>query len=61
MIQLQNLRYSIGQRVLFDRVNWVLSPGDRCALVGPNGAGKTTLLKVMLGEYAPESDRKSVV
>jgi len=55
MIQLQNLRYSIGQRVLFDRVNWVLSPGDRCALVGPNGAGKTTLLKVMLGEYAPES------
>jgi ATP-binding cassette, subfamily F, member 3 len=55
LIQLQDLKYGIGERVLFDDLNWVLSPGDRCALVGPNGAGKTTLLKVMLGEYAPES------
>jgi ATP-binding cassette subfamily F protein 3 len=55
MIQLQNLRYSIGQRVLFDRLDWVLSPGDRVALVGPNGAGKTTLIRVMLGELRPES------
>lgn len=54
MIQLQNLKYSIGDRVLFSDLNWVLSPGDRVALVGPNGAGKTTLLKVMLGEYTPE-------
>ncbi|HEY2953895.1 MAG TPA: ABC-F family ATP-binding cassette domain-containing protein [Candidatus Eisenbacteria bacterium] len=55
MIQLQNVRYSIGQRVLFERLDWVLSPGDRVALVGPNGAGKTTLLRVMLGELDPES------
>jgi ATP-binding cassette subfamily F protein 3 len=54
LIQLQNLKYSIGDRVLFEDLNWVLSPGDRVALVGPNGAGKTTLLKVMLGEYTPE-------
>ncbi len=55
MIQLQNLRYSIGQRVLFDRLDWVLAPGDRVALVGPNGAGKTTLIRIMLGEIGPES------
>jgi ATP-binding cassette subfamily F protein 3 len=55
MIQLQNLRYSIGERVLFDDVNWVIGPGDRCALVGPNGAGKTTLIRLILGEYTPES------
>src|SRR5213594_308188 len=55
MIQLQNLKYSIGQRVLFQELGWVLSPGDRCALVGPNGAGKTTLLRVMLGELRPDS------
>jgi ATP-binding cassette subfamily F protein 3 len=55
VIQLQDLRYSIGDRVLFDRLNWVLSPGDRVALVGPNGAGKTTLLRVMLGELRPDS------
>src|SRR5438045_647474 len=55
MIQLQNLKFSIGQRVLFQDLNWVLAPGDRCALVGPNGAGKTTLIRVMLGELAPDS------
>jgi ATP-binding cassette, subfamily F, member 3 len=55
MIQLQNLRYSIGERVLFEDVDWVIGPGDRCALVGPNGAGKTTLIRLILGEYTPES------
>ncbi len=55
MIQLQKLRYSIGERVLFDDVDWVIGPGDRCALVGPNGAGKTTLIRLILGEYTPES------
>ena len=55
MIQLAKLRYAIGERVLFDELDWVLGPGDRVALVGPNGAGKTTLLKVMLGELRPES------
>ncbi|MBI5711193.1 MAG: ABC-F family ATP-binding cassette domain-containing protein [Candidatus Eisenbacteria bacterium] len=55
MIQLQDLAYSIGERVLFAGLDWVLAPGDRVALVGPNGAGKTTLLRVMLGELRPES------
>jgi ATP-binding cassette subfamily F protein 3 len=55
VIQLQDLRYTIGDRVLFDRLGWVLSPGDRVALVGPNGAGKTTLLRVMLGELKSDS------
>ncbi len=58
MIQLQGLRYSVGERVLFEGVDWVLSPGDRVALVGPNGAGKTTLLKVMLGTLAAESGER---
>ncbi|HEY6865620.1 MAG TPA: ABC-F family ATP-binding cassette domain-containing protein, partial [Candidatus Eisenbacteria bacterium] len=55
MIQLHDLTYAIGERVLFEGLDWVLAPGDRCALVGPNGAGKTTLLRVMLGELPPGS------
>jgi len=55
VIQLQDIRYSIGQRVLFEHLDWVIAPGDRCALVGPNGAGKTTLIRVILGEYTPEA------
>jgi len=55
MVQLQGLRYSIGERLLLEDVDWVLSPGDRCALVGSNGTGKTTLLRLMLGELTPDS------
>jgi ATP-binding cassette subfamily F protein 3 len=55
VIQLQGLRYSIGERLLLEDVDWVLSPGDRCALVGSNGTGKTTLLRLMLGELIPDS------
>ena len=54
MIQIQGLQYSIGERILFKDVDWVIGPGDRCALVGPNGAGKTTLIRLILGEYSPE-------
>jgi ATP-binding cassette subfamily F protein 3 len=53
MIQLQKLSYAIGERILFEGVDWVIGPGDRCALVGPNGAGKTSLIRIVLGEYTP--------
>ncbi|HYM80714.1 MAG TPA: ABC-F family ATP-binding cassette domain-containing protein [Candidatus Limnocylindria bacterium] len=54
MIQLQDISYSVGQRVLFEELDWVIAPGDRCALVGPNGTGKTTLLRIILGELTPD-------
>ncbi len=60
MIRLQNLRYSIGARVLFSELNWNLGPGDRVALVGPNGAGKTTLIRILMGEYTPESGTRII-
>ncbi|MGE5692443.1 MAG: ABC-F family ATP-binding cassette domain-containing protein [Candidatus Zixiibacteriota bacterium] len=60
MIRLQNLRYSIGARVLFSELNWNLGPGDRVALVGPNGTGKTTLIRILMGEYTPESGTRII-
>jgi ATP-binding cassette subfamily F protein 3 len=54
VIRLNDIRYSIGTRTLFEGIDWTIGPGDRVALVGPNGAGKTTLLKIVLGEIAPE-------
>src|SRR6266487_2230808 len=49
MIQLSELTKSFGGRVLFDRVTWQITDGDRVGLCGPNGAGKTTLLRMMAG------------
>ncbi len=50
MLQVRNLTFAIGERVLLKEINWNVSPGARIALIGANGAGKTTLLKLMAGE-----------
>jgi ATP-binding cassette subfamily F protein 3 len=50
MLQVRNLRYSIGERTLLSSVDWNLQPEKRFALVGPNGSGKTTLLRILTGE-----------
>jgi ATP-binding cassette subfamily F protein 3 len=53
MLQIRNLAYHIGERLLLKDVNWVINPGKRVALIGPNGAGKTTLLRIIKGELEP--------
>ncbi|KQY21372.1 ABC transporter [Cellulomonas sp. Root485] len=40
---------------VLDRVDLVVSAGDRVGVVGENGAGKTTLLRVLAGELAPQT------
>ncbi|MBN2410131.1 ABC-F family ATP-binding cassette domain-containing protein [candidate division KSB1 bacterium] len=55
MLQIRNLNYSIGDRVLLNGISWVIRPSKRAALIGPNGAGKTTLLRILNGELRPES------
>ncbi len=37
------------------RMNLILNPGDRIALLGPNGQGKSTLVKTLTGLLAPIS------
>ncbi len=41
--------YSIDVPIL-KRLNLILNPGDRIALLGPNGEGKSTLVKTLIGE-----------
>ena len=49
MLQLSSLTKGFGGRILFDRVTWQISTGDRVGLCGPNGSGKTTLLRMLAG------------
>ncbi|HZD96187.1 MAG TPA: ABC-F family ATP-binding cassette domain-containing protein, partial [Candidatus Sulfotelmatobacter sp.] len=49
MIQLTTAGKRFGPKVLFQDLDWLITPHDRVGLVGANGTGKTTLLKILAG------------
>jgi ATP-binding cassette subfamily F protein 3 len=49
LIQLTAAGKRFGPKLLFDGLNWLVTPRDRVGLVGANGTGKSTLLKVLAG------------
>lgn len=48
----KNIAAKMGDRTLFQGLDFTLSPGTRIGLMGPNGSGKTTLLKILADELA---------
>jgi len=53
MVSINNLSVIYGDRKLFDKMSFYISPKDKIGLVGKNGAGKSTLLKTVIGEIIP--------
>ena len=49
MIQLSSAGKRFGPKLLFENLNWLITPNDKVGLVGANGTGKSTLLKVLGG------------
>ena len=49
MIQLSSAGKRFGGKILFEELDWLITPRDRVGLVGANGTGKSTLLKVLAG------------
>lgn len=55
LVRVEDLEFSYGDQILFDRMSFQLSRGDCLAIRGPNGSGKTTLLKLLMGELEPDN------
>jgi len=49
MIQLSSAGKRYGHKLLFEGVDWMITPRDRVGLVGANGTGKSTLMKILGG------------
>ncbi|HYL13747.1 MAG TPA: ABC-F family ATP-binding cassette domain-containing protein [Terriglobales bacterium] len=49
MIQLSAAGKRYAHKLLFEDVNWMITPQDRVGLVGANGTGKSTMLKILAG------------
>ena len=50
LIALDGVTYAIGNRTLFEGLNFIVRSGMRVGLVGQNGSGKTTLLRLLRGD-----------
>jgi len=49
MLQLSGAGKRFGHKLLFENLDWLITPKERTGLVGGNGTGKSTLLKVIAG------------
>jgi ABC transport system ATP-binding/permease protein len=54
LLELEQVSFEIGDRKLFEKLDFIITAGMRVGLVGPNGSGKTTLLRLMRGEVLPD-------
>ncbi|MDD7945984.1 ABC-F family ATP-binding cassette domain-containing protein [Microbacterium sp. NE2HP2] len=48
---------SYGDRVVLEKVEWRIAPGERTGILGVNGAGKSTLLGLISGTVEPTAGR----
>ena len=48
-VSLRAATMAFGDRVLWNRLDLDVAPGEFLAVLGPNGSGKSTLLRVLLG------------
>jgi ATP-binding cassette subfamily F protein 3 len=60
MVQLSGAGKRFGPKLLFENLNWLITPKDRAGLVGANGTGKTTLLRVLAGIETLDYGSRSV-
>ena len=53
LVHLDGVSYGFDGRLLFEKLDFTITPGMRVGLVGANGSGKTTLLRLLRGEIDP--------
>lgn len=57
MLEVKNISYKIGDRVILDNISFNANTNKILAILGPNGAGKSTLLNIFSGLLKPNSGR----
>ncbi|OYY74820.1 MAG: phospholipid ABC transporter ATP-binding protein MlaF [Gammaproteobacteria bacterium 28-57-27] len=55
LIEIRNLSFSRGSRLIFDNISLSIPRGQITGIMGPSGTGKTTLLKLVGGQLRPDA------
>ena len=54
LVEVRGIRFSRGDRVIFDDISLSVPRGKITAIMGPSGIGKTTLLRLIGGQIPPD-------
>jgi sulfate-transporting ATPase len=57
VIELTDVSKGFGDRLLIDKLSFMVPPGAIVGIIGPNGAGKSTLFKLLLGKEKADSGK----
>lgn len=60
VIEVNNLRKTFGDRLLFDNVSFTVPKGSIVGIIGANGMGKSTLFKLLMGIEQPDGGEVSL-
>jgi len=55
LLDAKKLGKTLGEKLLFDNLNLILTPGMGLGVMGRNGTGKSTLIHILNGKLAPEA------
>ncbi len=61
VVDVRNLCFRRGERVIFEDVSLQIRRGQVTAIMGPSGTGKTTLLRLIGGQLQPDSGTVTVL
>lgn len=51
LVCIRNGKVAYGDKIIFDDLDWTISPGEHWQVTGPNGSGKTCLLNLITGDH----------
>ena len=54
LLSMRQVRKSYGDKIILDRMDLDVAPGEKVALIGPSGSGKTTILRLAIGLVEPD-------
>lgn len=58
VVEAKNVSKAFGEKVIIDKIDFVLERGEKVAFVGKNGEGKSTFTKTIIGEWDFTGDMK---
>jgi sulfate-transporting ATPase len=55
VVEFKDVSKGYGDRLLIDKLSFIVPPGAIVGIIGPNGAGKSTLFRMIAGQEQPDA------